>query len=166
MFTVAVLTISDKGSRGEREDITGPNLQHFLKENGYNTVYYKVIPDETEIISTELILIADNIGPNLILTNGGTGFSARDNTPEATLSVIEKQIPGFCELMRMKSFEISSNAVLSRAVSGIRKKSIIVNLPGSPKGALENLKFITKPLSHGIEILTGKSSECATTDKK
>ncbi|QAA33329.1 MogA/MoaB family molybdenum cofactor biosynthesis protein [Clostridium manihotivorum] len=161
MIKTAILTISDKGSRNERIDTTGPAIKALLDENTYSIEYYKVIPDEIEIIKKELIYLSDEMNINFILTNGGTGFSQRDVTPEATLKVIEKQVPGIAEAMRAASLKITPKAMLSRAVCGIRKYSLIVNLPGSPKGAIENLEVILPAVPHGIQILTGEASECA-----
>ncbi|WP_160671740.1 MogA/MoaB family molybdenum cofactor biosynthesis protein [Clostridium sp. C8-1-8] len=161
MIKTAILTISDKGSRNERIDTTGQAIKALLDENTYSIEYYKVIPDEIEIIKKELIYLSDEMNINFILTNGGTGFSQRDVTPEATLQVIEKQVPGIAEAMRAASLKITSKAMLSRAVCGIRKYSLIVNLPGSPKGAVENLEVILPAVPHGIQILTGEASECA-----
>lgn len=161
MIKTAVITISDKGANGERADGTGPAIKELLQGKGFEIVYYKVIPDEIELISKELQLICEQETANLILTNGGTGFSQRDVTPEATEKVIEKAVPGIPEVMRMKSLEITPKAMLSRGIAGIRKKTLIVNLPGSPKAAVENLQVILSALPHGIEILTGAASECA-----
>lgn len=161
MISTAILTISDKGSKGEREDITGKNLKELLESSNYSVEYYKIIPDEKEEIERELIYICDELKLNLILTNGGTGFSKRDVTPEATLSVIEKNAPGIAEAMRYNSLKITPKAMLSRAAAGIRKDTLIINLPGSPKGALENFKSIMDAIPHGIDILTGKAKECA-----
>lgn len=161
MIKVAILTISDKGSRGEREDGTGPAIKSLIENHEYKVEYYKVIPDEMEQIQKELIYICDELKIELALTNGGTGFSQRDVTPEATRNVIEKYVPGIGEVMRLRSLEITPKAMLSRAIAGIRKQTLIINLPGSPKGAVENLGFIMPALTHGIEILTGQASECA-----
>lgn len=161
MIKTAVITMSDKGSRGEREDGTGPAIMDILKQSGYSIDYYKVIPDDVELIKKELIYCSDELCVNLVITNGGTGFSERDVTPEATKKVIEKEVPGIAEAMRMKSLEVTPKAMLSRGVSGIRKKTLIVNLPGSPKGAVENLQVILPAIPHGIDILTGQASECA-----
>lgn len=161
MIKAAILTISDKGSRGERVDGTGEAIKNELSGNEYAVEYYKIIPDDIEKIQEELIYICDELKLNLVLTNGGTGFSERDVTPEATMKVIEKNVPGIPEAMRSASLKITPKAMLSRAVSGIRGKTLIVNLPGSPKGAIENLQVILKAIPHGIEILTGKASECA-----
>lgn len=167
MIRVAIVTLSDKGSRGERVDITGEKLKEiFEKHLTYEVVYYNMLPDSYDEICQELIKLADEGIADLIITNGGTGFSKRDVTPEATLSVIEREAPGVAEYMRARSFEITPKAILSRARCGIRKESIILNLPGSPKGAIENLNFVIEPLVHGIEILKGAAVECATPIKK
>ncbi|MBP1927137.1 molybdenum cofactor synthesis domain-containing protein [Sedimentibacter acidaminivorans] len=160
MIRTGILTISDKGSRGEREDGTGPAIENTLDEK-YIVEYYKVVPDEIDIIVKELIYMCDELKLELVLTNGGTGFSQRDITPEATLKVIKKQAPGICEAMRQKSLAITPKAMLSRATAGIRDGSLIINLPGSPKGAVENLEFVLPALPHGIEILNGTGGECA-----
>lgn len=161
MIKTAILTISDKGSRGERIDGTGPALRGEIEDKGFIISFYKMIPDEIDEIEKELIYLCDELKVDLILTNGGTGFSERDVTPEATQNVIEKYVPGFGEAMRMKSLQITPKAMLSRSVSGIRKKTLIINLPGSPKGAVENLQFILPAIPHGIAILKGEASECA-----
>lgn len=161
MIKTAILTISDKGSRGERVDGTGEAIKNTLDSKEYTIEYYKVIPDDIDKIQEELIQLCDELKVNLILTNGGTGFSKRDVTPEATMKVVEKNVPGIAEAMRSASLKITPKAMLSRAVSGIRGETLIVNLPGSPKGAVENLQVILPALPHGIEILTGKASECA-----
>ncbi|MCT8977118.1 MogA/MoaB family molybdenum cofactor biosynthesis protein [Clostridium sp. CX1] len=161
MIKTAILTISDKGSKGEREDGTGPALKNELDKHVYCVEYYKIIPDDLDKIVEELIYLCDELKVNLILTNGGTGFSMRDVTPEATMKVIKKYVPGIGEAMRNESLKVTPKAMLSRAVSGIRNETLIVNLPGSPKGAVENLRVILPALPHGIDILTGKASECA-----
>lgn len=161
MIKTAILTISDKGSRGDRIDVTGPSVRESLPESEYHIDYYKIIPDELDIIKEELIHLCDTSKIDLVLTNGGTGFSKRDVTPEATQGVIEKYVPGIGEAMRMKSLEITPKAMLSRGISGIRKDTLIINLPGSPKAAVENLNFVLPALKHGIEILKGEASECA-----
>lgn len=161
MMKAAILTISDKGSRGERNDETGPTVRKILEKEGYEIEYYKIIPDEVDEIEKELIYICDQLKIELVLTNGGTGFAERDVTPEATRNIIEKYVPGIGEVMRVKSLDITPKAMLSRAIAGIRKKTLIINLPGSPKGAAENLDFVIPVLKHGIEIMVGKASECA-----
>ncbi|WP_461204684.1 molybdopterin adenylyltransferase [Clostridium sp. DL1XJH146] len=161
MIKTAILTISDKGSKGEREDITGPTIKKSLKEGLYSVDYYKIIPDEIDVIEKELIYLCDELKMDLIFTNGGTGFSKRDVTPEATERVIFKKVPGIPEAMRLNSLKITPKAMLSRAVAGIRNDTLIINLPGSPKAAKENLEFILEALPHGVDILKGKASECA-----
>lgn len=161
MIKAAVLTMSDKGSRGEREDLTGPAIIQIIKENGFSVDYYKVIPDDFNTIVKELTYLSDVLKVELVLTNGGTGFSKRDVTPEATEKIIERKVPGIAEAMRLKSLQITPKAMLSRAVSGIRGDTLIINLPGSPKAAKENLEFILPAIPHGIDILTGRDSECA-----
>ncbi|MDW5298956.1 MAG: MogA/MoaB family molybdenum cofactor biosynthesis protein [Sedimentibacter sp.] len=161
MIRTGILTISDKGSRGERVDGTGPAIRKAIDDKEYKVEYYNMIPDEIDLISKELIYMCDELKLDLILTNGGTGFSKRDVTPEATLKVIKKQAPGICEAMRQKSLAITPKAMLSRAIAGIRDDTLIINLPGSPKGAVENLEFILAALPHGIEILSGSGGECA-----
>ncbi|AUN17907.1 molybdopterin adenylyltransferase [Clostridium botulinum] len=161
MIKTAIVTISDKGSKGERKDETGKVLQDILEKEEYKVEYYKIIPDEINIISEELIKLCDEEKVNLIITNGGTGFSKRDVTPEATEKVIEKHVPGFGEAMRASSLSITPKAILSRGIAGIRKDSLIINLPGSPKAAAENLQAVLGAIPHGIEILLGEASECA-----
>ncbi|GAE02447.1 molybdopterin biosynthesis enzyme Mog [Clostridium botulinum B str. Osaka05] len=161
MIKTAIVTISDKGSKGERKDETGKVLQDILEKEGYKVEEYKIIPDEINIISKELIKLCDEKKVNLIITNGGTGFSKRDVTPEATERVIEKHVPGFGEAMRASSLSITPKAILSRGIVGIRKDSLIINLPGSPKAAVENLQAVLGAIPHGIEILLGEASECA-----
>jgi len=165
MIKTAILTMSDKGSRGERIDGTGPAIRSELEGKGFVISYYKMISDEQKEIERELIYLCDELKVNLILTNGGTGFSERDVTPEATKNVIEKYVPGIGEAMRMKSLAITPKAMLSRSIAGIRGKTLIINLPGSPKAAVENLGFIMDAIPHGIDILQGKSSECATSSE-
>lgn len=164
MKKTAILTISDKGSEGKRIDKTGQVLREYLEKNKYIVHYYKIIPDEVVDIKKELIYICDELNIPLVITNGGTGFSKRDVTPEATLQVIEKYVPGIGELMRMKSMEITPRAMLSRGIAGIRKNSLIINLPGSPRGAKENIEFILPSLDHGLKILSGETSECARSE--
>lgn len=164
MIRTAILTVSDKGSMGERVDTTSNAIKEVLDSSLYKVEYIKIVPDEIEDIKLELIKICDELKMDLVLTNGGTGFSKRDVTPEATIAVIEKNVPGIPETMRAKSLEITPKAMLSRGVAGIRKGALIINLPGSPKGAVENLNVILPALKHGIEILKGEVSECARKD--
>jgi len=156
----AILTLSDKGSRGERVDESGPALSAWLAERGVQTVRSLVIADEYEEIVALLTEWADSDTADLILTTGGTGVSPRDITPEATLKVVERVIPGLGELMRLRSLEKTPMASLSRAVAGIRNRSLIINLPGSPKGALENLEAVWPTLDHAVEKIRGGQEDC------
>lgn len=157
----AILTVSDKGSRGEREDAGGPLLKQWLHERGVEVSTTRMVPDEVEQIAAVLREWADHDQPELILTTGGTGVSPRDVTPEATLQVLDRQLPGFGELMRLESLKITPMAILSRAVAGIRKQSLIINLPGSPKGAIENLAAVWAAIPHGTAKIKGDSADCA-----
>jgi len=161
MISVGVLTISDKGSRGEREDLSGKKIKNIVSKIDGEVKYYKIIPDEKELIKKELIKAVDEIHLDLIFTTGGTGLAKRDVTPDATSEVIEKSVPGISEMIRGESFRKTNRAILSRAISGIRGESLIINLPGSPKGVEESLEIILDALPHGIEILKGQASECA-----
>ncbi|WP_204599233.1 molybdenum cofactor synthesis domain-containing protein [Clostridium pascui] len=161
MMRAAIITVSDKGSRGEREDITGKVLKEILIKEEYDLCYYSIVPDEIDQISNEIVNCCYEMDIDLLLTNGGTGFAKRDVTPEATLKVIDKQVPGIPEAMRMDSFKITPKAILTRGVAGIRGNTLIINLPGSPKGASENLQVVLPALKHGIEVLKGEASECA-----
>ena len=156
----AVLTASDKGSRGEREDKSGTAIRELLTSAGYEIAGHGIVPDEKEDIMRELTLWADR-GVGLVLTTGGTGFSVRDVTPEATRAVIERETPGIPEAMRALSMQVTHRAMLTRATAGIRKRTLIVNLPGSEKAVRECLSFILPELQHGIEILRGDTGECA-----
>lgn len=151
MKRVAVITSSDKGYRGEREDLSGPAVKEIMEAAGYEVVSVDVLPDDRGMLGSRMAEIADRGLAELILTTGGTGFSQRDVTPEATEDVIERRVPGIPEAMR---------AMLSRATAGIRKGTLIVNLPGSPKAVRECLEVIIEALGHGIEILTGETGEC------
>lgn len=166
MFTVGIITASDKGADGKRVDESGPAIQSFLNELGGDVMDYTILPDERQILGSEMRRMSDEAGLDLIITTGGTGFSKRDITPEATLDVIERQIPGFTELIRMRSFEKNPHSILSRAIAGIRGQTIIINLPGSPRGAMEALEIIKPSLIHGIEILKGTAKECGHHCKK
>ena len=156
----AILTLSDKGSRGERVDESGPALTAWLNERGVTTVQSRIIADEFIEIVEVLMEWADADAADLILTTGGTGVSPRDITPEATLQVVERVIPGLGELMRLKSLEKTPMASLSRAVAGIRNQSLIINLPGSPKGALENLEAVWPTVGHAVEKIRGGQEDC------
>ncbi len=153
MIRTAVITISDKGSRGEREDLSGPVITEMLADFSAERVYYKIIPDEREVISSELVNLSHSGDVDLILTTGGTGFAPRDITPEATMDVIEKEVPGLPELMRHETIEITRRAALSRARAGIIKDTLIINLPGSSKAVKECLETIVDVIPHGIDIL-------------
>ena len=160
--TAAVITVSDKGAQGARMDTSGPAVRAMLEEHGWNVVYTAVIPDEAAQISQTLIDCADQLHIHLVLTTGGTGFSPRDVTPEATLAVLERETRGIPEAMRAKSMQITPRGCLSRAVAGIRGDTLIVNLPGSEKAARENLEAVLAPISHGLAMLhSGGSADCA-----
>ncbi len=159
-FKVGIIVASDKGSKGDRVDLSGKLIEEILKESGYEVSFYGIQPDDINHLKEAMVYCADKLKVDLILTTGGTGFSRRDVTPEATLSVIEKQVPGIPEAMRYFSFQITPRAMLSRAVAGIRGNTLIVNMPGSPKAVKESLEFILPTLEHGLEILTGAANEC------
>ena len=156
MYTVAVLTISDKCSKGQREDKSGKIIQELVKSLPGEVIRYEIIPDEPDQISKKLIDYCDDLKVDLVLTDGGTGFTARDVTPEATKEVIEKEVPGIPEAMRTECLKLTKRAMLSRAVAGIRKKTLIVNLPGSSRGAKESLEVILEGLPHGLDMIAGK----------
>jgi len=166
MIKVGILTISDKGSRGEREDLSGKVIEEVIRKINGEVKYYQIIPDENDIIQEELIKAVDKLHLDLILTTGGTGLGKRDVTPEATLAIIEKEVPGISEIIRSESFKKTNRAILSRGVAGIRKESLIINLPGSPKGVRESLEIVLEALPHGIEILKGQTAECGRNDKE
>lgn len=162
MFKVGIITASDKGSIGERQDKSGLVIQDIVEKNGYKVEKYIVLPDDLEKLSSEMIRMSDDLKIDLILTTGGTGFGKRDVTPEATLKVIDKLVPGIPEAMRNFSLKFTPRAMLSRAISGIRKDTtLIINLPGSPKAVEETLEYIIDSVHHGLEIMTGRDSECA-----
>lgn len=165
MFKVGVITCSDKGYANERVDESGKKIIEIVESNGYKVEKYIVLPDDEDMISKEMLYMSDELKLDLILTTGGTGFSERDVTPEATLKVVNKLCPGIAEAMRYYSLTITKRAMLSRAISGIRNKTLIVNLPGSTKAVSESLEYIIDTLDHGIKILKGEASECARKDK-
>ena len=148
-----ILTLSDRSSRGEREDLSGPALARLIQAEGWSVVREMTLPDDESTIRQTLIDWADGNEFDVILTTGGTGFSPRDVTPEATRSIIEREAPGLAEAMRAASLKITPHAMLSRVVTGIRKKTLVVNLPGSPKGAVENLQVIVPVLPHAVQLL-------------
>lgn len=160
-WRVGVLTLSDKGSRGERVDTSGPTVAQTLGAERFEVVKSAIIPDEYEVIASTLTEWADVDGLALIVTTGGTGVSPRDVTPQATKSVISFELPGMAEVMRARSLEKTPNAMLSRAIAGVRGSTLIVNLPGSPKGARENLEAVLPALPHALEKIAGDPSDCA-----
>ncbi|NLL51485.1 MAG: MogA/MoaB family molybdenum cofactor biosynthesis protein [Peptococcaceae bacterium] len=160
-YTVGILTASDKGSRGEREDRSGQVIKEMVEQLGWQVKVAEIVPDEQSIIEEKLTSYADDLKLNIVFTTGGTGFSPRDVTPEATLAVVEKLTPGIPEAMRWASLQITPRAMLSRACAGIRGQTVIINLPGSPKSVQECLQVILSSLEHGLDILTGKGGECA-----
>lgn len=161
MLAAGVITISDKGAAGEREDRSGPVVAAMLETLPAEIKYREVIPDDASIISSRLIHFADSLGLDIIVTTGGTGVGLRDVTPEATKAVIEKEIPGMAEVMRMESMKKTPHAMISRAVVGIRKRSLIINVPGSPKAARENLQSILPAIPHALQKIKGDEGECA-----
>ena len=160
MFTAAVLTVSERCFRGERPDEAGPAAAEMLREAGYRVTETAVVPDEAEDIQAALIRLADGADTALIVTSGGTGFSPRDVTPEATLAVCLRAAPGIAEAMRQASLAVTPRAMLSRAAAGIRGRSLIVNLPGSPTAVRENLGAVLPALAHGLEMLRGGPADC------
>ena len=162
MISAGIITVSDKGSQGKREDLSGPAIAEMLAVASIEIKHTIIIPDETEIIKEAIIDFADVKNLDLILTTGGTGVSPRDLTPDATLKVIDKEIPGMAEAMRYQSLLITPHAMISRAVAGIRGRSLIINLPGSPKGVKENLAVILPALKHAIEKIKGDDADCAS----
>ena len=161
-FTAAWITLSDKGAAGERGDKSGPLIGEMLKEAGYQVIEGLLLPDEPQKLKTQLIRLADQRQVNVIFTTGGTGFSLRDQTPEATIAVCDRMAPGISEAVRAYSMTKTPSAMLSRAAAGIRKQTLIVNLPGSPKAVRECLEFLLPPLDHGLKILLGRDRECAS----
>jgi molybdenum cofactor synthesis domain-containing protein len=157
MITIAVLTLSDKGAKGEREDKSGPTIAEMLK--GFGEIkYYDILPDEKDLIKQRLLEYVNKV--DLILTTGGTGLSPRDVTPEATIDVIEREIPGIAETMRIEGLKKTNRAMLSRAVAGVKGRTLIINLPGSPTAVRENLEVIIDVIPHAIEKIKGDTKEC------
>ncbi len=165
-FSAAVITLSDKGFKGEREDTSGPAIVNLLKEKGYDVIEQILLPDGVELLKQELIRLADQRQVDLIITTGGTGFSPRDLTPEATLSIMDRNAPGIAEAIRMESAKYTKHAMLSRGASVIRKKTLIINLPGSTKACLESMDVFVEALPHAIRLMRGSSRDCARIDKK
>jgi molybdenum cofactor synthesis domain-containing protein len=163
MITVAILTLSDKGSRGEREDTSGPAIKDIITTVNGRVDYYEIIPDEKDLIKEKLIGYSNKV--DLILTTGGTGLSPRDVTPDATLDVIERPVPGIVEAIRAEGFKKTDRALLSRAVAGVLGNSLIINLPGSPKAIRESLEIIKGVLPHAIEKIQGGTDDCAIQEK-
>ena len=160
-YRVGIITASDKGASHEREDLSGQLIKDIVEEFGYSVASYTVLPDEKELLSEEMIRLCDKGLVDLILTTGGTGLSPRDYTPEATLAVAHRLVPGIAEAMRLNSLQFTKRAMLSRGVSVIRGSTLIINLPGSPKAVKENLDYIMPELLHALDILSASASECA-----
>jgi molybdenum cofactor synthesis domain-containing protein len=165
MYTAAVITVSDKGSQGLRVDTGGPLVADMLRDAGYDVVHTAIVPDEQPEIERELIRCADALDIALVITTGGTGFSPRDVTPEATIAVCRRMTPGIPEAMRYESLKITNRAMLTRQQAGIRGGTLIVNLPGSPKAIRENFAVCLPALDHGLEMLRAKSGDCAAPEK-
>ena len=161
MIKAAILTLSDKGSQGERVDLSGPALVSWLSERSVEVVCVKILPDEADGISAQLIEWADAEICDVLLTTGGTGVSPRDVTPEATLKVLDREVPGIAEAMRANSIKITPRAMLSRAIAGVRRRTLILNLPGSPKGAIENLEAVWPAIPHAVKKIQGDMEDCA-----
>ena len=162
MFRAAIITLSDKGSKGEREDESGMIIREMIMSIGASVSHYEVLPDEKPGIVEVLSRLSDSGTIDLILTTGGTGVSPRDVTPEATREVIERELPGMAEAMRAESLKKTPHAMISRAIAGIRKRTLIVNLPGSPRAVRENLAVILPALPHAIEKINGDPRECGS----
>lgn len=158
---VAIITSSDSGYAGKREDLSGPVIEEMVTEYGYEVVHKELLPDDFTMLRDAMIRIADDGIADLILTTGGTGFSPRDIMPEATTAASERMVPGIPEAMRAYSMQFTKRAMLTRAASGIRRQTLIVNMPGSPKAVRECLEYILPELHHGLEILLGRTGECA-----
>lgn len=162
IYSVGIIVASDKGSKGERVDLSGDHIKEIMIKAGYDVQEKVIIPDEFQQLCDTMIRMSDKDRYHLILTTGGTGFSLRDVTPEATLSVIQRETPGIPEAMRAYSMTITNKAILSRARAGIRNQTLIINMPGSPKAVKESLSVILDPLRHGLDILNSNSNECGS----
>ncbi len=159
-YKAGIITASDKGSAGEREDVSGMVIKEILEREGFEVAKYSLLPDDRKKLGIEMATMADDYGIHLVVTTGGTGFSKRDVTPEATKDIIEKEAPGIGEAIRAYSLTITKRAMLSRSTAGIRGETLIVNLPGSPKAVRESLDYIIESLKHGLDILLANDSEC------
>ncbi len=163
MFSVGILTISDKGAVGEREDASGLLLHQLVDQIPGKVAVYQVVPDEKEMIQNQLISFCDRWNVDLVLTTGGTGVSPRDVTPDATEAVIDRLVPGMGEIMRVEGYKKNPRSIISRGIAGIRKKTLIINLPGSPRAVRENFEILLPALSHTIEKMKGDPGECGKT---
>lgn len=162
IFRAGIITASDKGSAGEREDLSGPAIRDMIEPTGYEVVSMTVLPDEEDSLYREMVRLADVEKVDVIFTTGGTGLSPRDHTPEATMRAATRNVPGIAEAIRAYSLSITPRAMLSRAVSVMRGQTLIINLPGSPKAVNESLEYLLPTLAHGIEIMKGRGGECGS----
>ena len=161
IYKAGIFTASDKGAIGEREDVSGMVIKEILEKEGFEVAKYSLLPDDRQQLGTEMKVMADDLGIHLIVTTGGTGFSQRDVTPEATKDIVEREAPGIGEAIRAYSMTITKRAMLSRSTAGIRGETLIVNLPGSPKAVRESLTYIVESLKHGLDILLANDGDCA-----
>mgnify|MGYP000028374358 FL=1 len=160
MYKVGIVTLSDKGANGERKDLSGPKIQELLPKDKYEVISYTMLPDDREKIRRELLRLSDEVKCDLVLTTGGTGFSPRDITPEATMDVAERSAPGIAEGLRAYSMQFTKRAILGRGVSVIRKGTLIINLPGSVRAVTESMEFLIGNMEHGLDILMQTDNEC------
>ncbi|MDQ7093178.1 MogA/MoaB family molybdenum cofactor biosynthesis protein [Desulfosporosinus sp. PR] len=165
MMRIGIITASDKGARSEREDLSGPALKELVEEMAWEVVEYVILPDDQALLEKTMRRWVDELGLDLIFTTGGTGFSLRDVTPEATLAVADRFVPGIAEVMRQESLKVTPKAMLSRAVAVLRKQTLIINMPGSLKAVRECFAAISPALPHGLQILKGEASECGSPPK-
>jgi molybdenum cofactor synthesis domain-containing protein len=161
MFTAGIIIASDKGAAGERKDLSGPKIREMLGQDQYEVISCRMLPDDQALLEAELIRLCDECRCNVVFTSGGTGLSPRDVTPEATLAVAHREVPGIAEAIRANSMKYTSRAMLSRGVCVTRGQTLIVNLPGSPKAVAECLEFLLEPLNHGLMTMLGLTGECA-----